>query len=429
MPLKNDDAAPLGLPGRTVTVISRAARPSMKPLRVQSAIRCSHISFCVPYEVCGAGRVSSATTSGNGTAGSGPNTATELENTEARRIAGACAAASSSARVLSRFERMPRSKSASHSPDTADARWNTPSKRFGARGRRIDRAARRCVQPRAGRPAGRAVARTGRPAPARRSRWPASVPRASSVRASRAPTKPAPPVIRSFMVSLSGRVGTSRGRPRCRQGRRDGSVFAADPAAVAERVDQVEQVAVVDFADIGLVALGHAGDLQVADAAGRQVALAASWPDRPRRSGSGTGPSAPSGWARRPRRRSHARVLPVEEEAGNVARVDRLDQHVDAVRCGLCRGPRQIGDVGGAQRLRVRCRRAPGRPSRARAGSAARPRRSAPVRCRAGTRRRVRAGRPCRARRRPSRPAGALNSTCCRPWSRKRAARSPAAKA
>ncbi len=34
MPLKNDEAAPFGLPGRTVTVISRAARPSMKPLRV-----------------------------------------------------------------------------------------------------------------------------------------------------------------------------------------------------------------------------------------------------------------------------------------------------------------------------------------------------------------------------------------------------------
>ena len=29
MPLKKDEAAPLGLPGRTVTVISRALRPSM----------------------------------------------------------------------------------------------------------------------------------------------------------------------------------------------------------------------------------------------------------------------------------------------------------------------------------------------------------------------------------------------------------------
>jgi hypothetical protein len=29
MPLKNEDAAPLGLPGRTVTVIKRALRPSI----------------------------------------------------------------------------------------------------------------------------------------------------------------------------------------------------------------------------------------------------------------------------------------------------------------------------------------------------------------------------------------------------------------
>ncbi len=36
MPLANDDAARLGLPGRTVTVGSRRLRPSMKPLRVMS---------------------------------------------------------------------------------------------------------------------------------------------------------------------------------------------------------------------------------------------------------------------------------------------------------------------------------------------------------------------------------------------------------
>ena len=33
IPEKNDDAAPFGRPGRTVTVIRRAERPSMKPLR------------------------------------------------------------------------------------------------------------------------------------------------------------------------------------------------------------------------------------------------------------------------------------------------------------------------------------------------------------------------------------------------------------
>ncbi len=33
-PLKADEAAALGLPGRTITVGSRAERPSTKPLRV-----------------------------------------------------------------------------------------------------------------------------------------------------------------------------------------------------------------------------------------------------------------------------------------------------------------------------------------------------------------------------------------------------------
>ena len=33
MPEKKDDAAPFGLPGRTVTVMSRAERPSTWPLR------------------------------------------------------------------------------------------------------------------------------------------------------------------------------------------------------------------------------------------------------------------------------------------------------------------------------------------------------------------------------------------------------------
>jgi hypothetical protein len=36
MPLANDDAALLGLPGRTVIVGRRSERPSMKPLRVMS---------------------------------------------------------------------------------------------------------------------------------------------------------------------------------------------------------------------------------------------------------------------------------------------------------------------------------------------------------------------------------------------------------
>jgi hypothetical protein len=39
----------------------------------------------------------------------------------------AARSASNKARVLSRLERMPKSKSASHSPETAEAKWKTPS--------------------------------------------------------------------------------------------------------------------------------------------------------------------------------------------------------------------------------------------------------------------------------------------------------------
>ncbi len=78
----------------------------------------------MPYDVCGAGSVSSATTEGIATPASGPNTATELENTKRGAAAPLTLRrkASSSARVLSRLERKPRSKSASHSPETAEAR-------------------------------------------------------------------------------------------------------------------------------------------------------------------------------------------------------------------------------------------------------------------------------------------------------------------
>ena len=77
MPLANDDAALLGLPGRTVTVGRRSERPSMKPLRVMSYTRYSPIAFCAPYEACGISGASSGTGSGSGP----PNTASELVNT------------------------------------------------------------------------------------------------------------------------------------------------------------------------------------------------------------------------------------------------------------------------------------------------------------------------------------------------------------
>ena len=54
-------------------------------------------------------------------------------------------------------------------------------------------------------------------------------------------------------------------------------------------------------------------------------------------------------------------VLPVEEEAGDVARVDRLQQQVHALPRGLARGPAQVGDVGGPQLARAPGPRAPAR--------------------------------------------------------------------
>ena len=115
-------------------------------------------------------------------------------------------------------------------------------------------------------------------------------------------------------------------------------------------------------------------------------------------------------------------VLPVQKEAGNVARVDRFDQHVAPGARGLPRGPRQvaIGRWPPARRT-LDARRAPGPPSRARAGSPApghidsawsMPRRNSSSR----------PGRQAMPRSPASQsPGGALNSTCCRPWSASRA--------
>src|SRR5437870_26339 len=50
-------------------------------------------------------------------------------------------------------------------------------------------------------------------------------------------------------------------------------VFAADPAGVADLVEEIEQEGVVDLADIGLVAAGIAGDLYMFVAAGERADL------------------------------------------------------------------------------------------------------------------------------------------------------------
>ena len=46
-------------------------------------------------------------------------------------------------------------------------------------------------------------------------------------------------------------------------------------------------------------------------------------------------------------------VLAVEKETRHVARVDRLDQDVNAVRRRQIGGTVQVGHVGGAQRVRI----------------------------------------------------------------------------
>src|SRR5215472_16708956 len=72
------------------------------------------------------GRVSSRTIGGMGKPGSLPKTAAELANTKRGRLPAALRA-SSRVREVSRFDRRPRSKSASHSAETAAARWKTTS--------------------------------------------------------------------------------------------------------------------------------------------------------------------------------------------------------------------------------------------------------------------------------------------------------------
>ena len=44
-----------------------------------------------------------------------------------------------------------------------------------------------------------------------------------------------------------------------------GAIFAADPAVVAQVIEQTEEVRVVHFSDVRFVAVGDAGNLDVAD--------------------------------------------------------------------------------------------------------------------------------------------------------------------
>ena len=139
-------------------------------------------------------------------------------------------------------------------------------------------------------------------------------------------------------------------------------VFAADPAGIADLVEMLEQEGIVDLAGARLVAAGIVGELDMRDA--RQIGLHGAGEialhdlhvidvvlheeivradvvdERERLIGAG------------------------EEEAGNVARVDRLDQQLDAsaLRQFRRRRKRRLPTKRLAQRfgvgvLAARCRR------------------------------------------------------------------------
>src|SRR5437762_105491 len=100
---------------------------------------------------------------------------------------------------------------------------------------------------------------------------PSAEPSASNFSASRLPRKPHPPVI---TMRIAGSPNAVFFRPaEAGEGVALWPVLAADPALVADFVEQIEQIGVVDLADIGLVASRIAGDLDVRVMAGERAHL------------------------------------------------------------------------------------------------------------------------------------------------------------
>src|SRR6185437_9958701 len=96
---------------------------------------------------------------------------------------------------------------------------------------------------------------------------PASAPRSRRRMAMRRPMKPVPPVMTTFMTALSSPADAVALRPaEAGDGPRLRPILAADPALVAELVQEVVKEGIVDLADIGLVAPRRAGDLHMTDA-------------------------------------------------------------------------------------------------------------------------------------------------------------------
>ena len=123
-----------------------------------------------------------------------------------------------------------------------------------------------------------------------------------------------------------------------------GMVFATDPARVAEPIDQRQQERIVDFARARLMPAGIVGDLDVRDCghrrfeAAREIALHHLHVVDVGLKMEIVGPEAfhePQGL-----------VAAVQEEARHVARVDRLDQELDASPARRLGGEGEVGDEG-----------------------------------------------------------------------------------
>ncbi len=141
MPLKKPEAAPLGWPGRTLTVISRTLRPRDEAL----ARVVGHQLLADEFldAVAGLRRGQGVVVDDLRAAAARASCRRRRANwrTPAPARCPSVRRRSSRALVAAKLLRMPRSKSASHSPLTAAARWKTASTR--------PRRSRRCGRRRA----------------------------------------------------------------------------------------------------------------------------------------------------------------------------------------------------------------------------------------------------------------------------------------
>src|SRR5260221_13694651 len=148
-----------------------------------------------------------------------------------------------------------------------------------------------------------------------------------------------------------------------------GAVLTADPAVIAELVEQIEEIGVVHLAAVGFVAVGDAGDLDMGVASGEaaqtdgEIALHDLAMIEVELQLDVVAADAVEDGERVARR--------VEGIAGDVARIDRLDQQRDAGRRDEGGVAAQSGDEHGGP-LGVRAIRGP--PARRPAGAGATPR-------------------------------------------------------